>query len=121
MARILLVEDDESLRKALRLTLIHMGHSVVEARDGKEASKLSLENIDTVLTDIIMPEQDGIETIMQFRKKHPNLRIVAMSGGGRVSAGDYLPFAKHLGANSVLAKPFTDEELIAALAGEKTS
>src|SRR5687768_11799705 len=117
MPRILLVDDDDALRKMLRLTLTSLGHVVVEARDGKEALvQQQREPVDVLLTDLIMPEKEGLETIREFRQKHPAVRVVAMSGGGRVSATDHLKLARSLGAGAVLAKPFSNSELTAAIA-----
>lgn len=116
MSRILLVDDDESFRKMLRITLGKMGHQVVEAPNGKEALKLFQDSPpDLVMTDLIMPEKEGLETIRELRRSNPMVKIIAMSGGGRVNPGDFLKVAKILGANTVLAKPFTNEELTAAL------
>jgi DNA-binding response OmpR family regulator len=116
MQRILLVDDDESFRKMLRKTLIRMGYDVLEARNGDEALKAyELELVDLMLTDLVMPESEGLETISAFKRKHSGAKIIAMSGGGRVSAKDYLNVAKMLGANRVLSKPFSNEEMEAAI------
>jgi CheY-like chemotaxis protein len=116
MPRILVVDDDDSFRKMLRLALVKMGHEVREARNGMEAVALyDQEPADLVMTDIIMPEQDGLETIRIMRRAHPSLKIIAMSGGGRVNATDYLRIASSMRANRVLAKPFKIEEMAAVL------
>lgn len=118
MPRILLVDDDDPFRKMLMLTLTKMGHHVMEARNGKEALKLFAHVApDLVISDLIMPEKEGLETIGELRRKHPGVKIIAMSGGGRVSATDYLKIARALGADHVLAKPFSNDELKAAVAG----
>lgn len=117
MIRILVVDDDDPLRKILSITLARMGHHVVEARNGKEALQLcQAEPPDIVLTDIVMPEKEGIETIGALRRFHPNVKIIAMSGGGSGSASDYLKIAKHLGARVTLAKPFSDQAMAEAIA-----
>jgi CheY-like chemotaxis protein len=117
MPRILLVDDDESFRKMLRIKLTNMGHAVTEVRNGIEALKMfEVEHPEVVMTDIIMPEKEGLETIRELRHKHPAAKIVAMSGGGRVSATDYLKIAKAMGANLTLSKPFSNQELEMALA-----
>lgn len=122
MTRILLVDDDELLRRMLRLTLIKMGHVVIEAVNGNEALRLcQTEPPDIVLTDLIMPEKEGIETIRELRRLHPDVKIIAMSGGGRGSAKDYLVIAKRLGAAHTLNKPFTNEELAGAIAAVRGS
>jgi len=116
MARILLIDDDDSLRTMLRLTLTHFGHIVIEARNGKEGLDLFPHaGADVVITDIVMPEKEGIEVLMVLRKAEPPVKIIAMSGGGRVSATDYLRIATQLGAARVLAKPFSNEVLKATV------
>ena len=117
MPRILLVDDDESFRKMLRLSLIRMGHDVVEARDGREAVRLIKEGPpDIMITDLVMPEKEGLETIDEVRRQYPALKIIAMSGGGRINASDYLKIARAMGADQVLAKPFSIDEIAASLA-----
>ena len=76
----------------------------------------SEEPPDLMMTDIIMPEHEGIETIGAVRKKYPEVRVIAMSGGGRMSATDYLQTALAMGADAILAKPFSSEELEALVA-----
>ncbi len=116
MARILLIDDDDSLRTMLRLTLSHFGHTVTEARNGKEGLELFPQlEADLVITDIVMPERDGVEVLMVLRRGDPPVKIIAMSGGGRMSATDFLRIATQLGAAKVLAKPFSSEVLIAAI------
>ena|SRR5688572_13464508 len=116
MLKILLVDDDDALRKLLRLALVKLGHAVVEARNGKEALALQRkEPFELILTDLIMPEKEGLETIEEFREKFPEVRIIAMSGGGRVSATDYLKIAKVMGADGILTKPFSNDEMAAAI------
>jgi len=116
MARILLIEDDDSVRTILYLTLVHYGHSVVEARDGREGLDLfRLGGVDLVITDIVMPGKEGFEVLMKIRKKNPALKIIAISGGGLHNAAHYLHTAKLLGAAKVLAKPFSNEALMAAV------
>ena len=116
MARILLIDDDDALRTMLRLTLIHFGHTVIEARNGREGLDLFPHaEADLVITDIVMPEVEGIEVLMTLRKIKPRVKIIAISGGGRVSATDYLRIAQRLGAAKVLTKPFSNEALISAI------
>jgi CheY-like chemotaxis protein len=116
MPRILLVDDDDSFRKMLRLSLERLGHEVVEARDGKEAVRLVREGTpDVMVTDLVMPEKEGLETIDEVRRQYPGLKIIAMSGGGRVNASDYLKIARAMGADQVLAKPFSIDEIAASL------
>ena len=117
MAHLLIVDDDDPFRKMLRLTLQQLGHLVAEARDGDEALLLHQKvAFDMILTDLIMPNKEGIETIISLRRQRPEVKIIAMSGGGRLNAKDILAVAKAMGANQVLAKPFSNESLVAALA-----
>jgi DNA-binding response OmpR family regulator len=117
MARILIIEDDNAVCTMLRLTLTHFGHTVIEARNGKEGLRLFKEtNADLVITDIVMPEKDGLAVLAELRNKQvPPVKIIAISGGGRQSAADNLKMAKLLGAAKVLAKPFSNEALMAAI------
>ena len=113
MANILLVEDEEQLRSLLKIVLESAGHTVQEAGDGKEALESYVRNpADLMVTDIVMPNKEGIETILEFRRNHPGLRIIAMSGGGRNSAQDYLKLAKSFGADYVLTKPFSNQAIL---------
>jgi DNA-binding response OmpR family regulator len=117
MSRILLIEDDHSLRRALRLALEKSGYEVVEAAEGREGlATLKLQPVDLVVTDIIMPGMEGIETITALRKLNPQLKIIAISGGGRSSADDYLRMALQFGAAQVFAKPFEIGTLCSAIA-----
>jgi YesN/AraC family two-component response regulator len=90
---------------------------VIEARNGKEGLALFKEaNVDLVITDIVMPEKEGLEVLMELRTKQlPPVKIIAISGGARVNIADNLHMAKLLGAAKVLAKPFSTEALIAAI------
>jgi CheY-like chemotaxis protein len=101
----------------LWLTLIKMGYDAVEAANGREAVKLYHQlPADLLLTDLIMPEQEGLETIQTFRRDHPAVKIIAMSGGGRINAKDFLVVAKMFGAERTLTKPFATRELLSAIA-----
>jgi two-component system response regulator (stage 0 sporulation protein F) len=117
MAKILLVDDDETFRSMLRRTLQRAGHTVVEADDGAAAIR-TLDHVaaDLVLTDILMPGVEGIETIRTLRRNHPHLKVIAMSGGGRMTPAGYLDPAKAFGAVGVLSKPFDNDALFAAIA-----
>ena len=100
----------------LRLTLAEFGHTVIEASNGVEGlKKFPAEGVDLVITDMVMPEKEGIEVITELRKRHPQLKIIAISGGGRIGPGDYLRIAKFLGAAKILAKPFSSLELMLAV------
>ena len=116
MARILVVDDDDSLRRLLKAVLERAGHEVTTAGDGFEAIRLvDAQPFDLVITDLIMPEMEGIQMIGQLRRLAPDTKIIAMSGGGRGSAGDYLELATQLGATMSLAKPFTPDTLLEAV------
>ncbi len=116
MPRILLVDDDDHVRRPVQMNLTRNGHEVVEARNGREAIDIyRRETFDVVITDLIMPEQEGLETIQQLRKHNPKVKIIAVSGGGRLSANNYLQLAERLGAQRTLSKPFTTEELVRAI------
>jgi CheY-like chemotaxis protein len=117
MARILLIEDNQAQREIRRLILEKMGHAVIEASDGDDGlSRFARGGADLVLTDLIMPGKEGLETIQEFRRTYPGVKIIAMSGGARVGAHDYLKVAKQFGAIRVLAKPFSSAELAEAIA-----
>ena len=115
MAHILLIEDDDTLREAVSQNLARAGHTVIEAADGDQGLALFRTNqVDLVLTDLVMPGKEGIQTIIEIRREQPELPIVAMSGG-LPRSGTYLGIAGKLGARYVLAKPFTPQELLAAI------
>ena len=107
MHRILIVDDDKLVRGTLRAAMQRAGYDVIEARHGGEAARLMRDpSIDLLVTDLIMPEHDGLETIIQTRKQRPDLPIIAMSGGGQTKNLEFLRYAKQFGANRVLSKPF---------------
>lgn len=115
MAHILIIEDDEALRAILKQTLERAGHTVAQADTGRAAIQiLRLDAPDVVLTDLVMPDQDGLGVIMMIRNETPEIPVIAMSGG-LANSLLYLDLAKKLGARRVLAKPFTPEHLFAAL------
>jgi CheY-like chemotaxis protein len=118
VARILLIDDDAEVRLALRQALEFAGHVVEEARDGRDGvERYSARMADLVVTDIVMPNQEGIETIQQLRELTPALPIIAISGGGRTGNRDVLAMAAEVGASRTMAKPFRPRELIQAIAG----
>ena len=113
MAFILVVDDEPLMRRTLRTALERAGHEVDEAKDGNEGlRKFSERRPDLVLTDIVMPEQEGVETIGQLRRLDPHIPIIAMSGGGSVGGTLFLSLAKELGATRTLAKPIRNAELV---------
>lgn len=116
MARILLIDDNEDLRVVLRLALVHLGHIVIEARNGKEGLELFPQaGADLVITDLVMPDGDGIEVLQELRKKEAPVKIIAITGGGRTRSDDSLKLARELGAAKVLAKPFSYAALTLAI------
>jgi two-component system chemotaxis response regulator CheY len=115
--RILLVDDDELLRRTLHQILVRAGYDVEDASNGKMAVReYRRRRCDVVITDIIMPDQEGFGTIMELRSVDPTVKIIAVSGGGIGKAGDYLDTAQMLGAIRTMAKPFVPETLLATLA-----
>ena len=116
MPHILLIEDDEFFRGMVRSVLKESGYEVAEASDGREGLiAYACGNFDLVITDLIMPGKEGIETIITLRKINPALKIIAMSGGGRMSPEGYLHIAKQVGADRVLTKPFGTADLLATV------
>jgi CheY-like chemotaxis protein len=116
MARILLVDDDDQLRTVLALVLERAGHTVTAAPDGARGlAAYRAAPADLVVTDLVMPEKEGIETIMELRAEFPDVRVIAISGGGRHLGTDYLQLASRLGAKRVLSKPFTNQEILTAI------
>lgn len=113
MPIIVVVDDDEEVRQTLVRILEGVGHTVHPAADGDSGIALC-DSVapDLVITDILMPEKEGIETIRELKRLHPSLRIVAISGGGRAGILDFLDMARALGADEVLQKPFRRSELL---------
>ena len=112
MAKILIIDDDDHLRAAMRKGLERAGHSVQDASDGNQGVSLyRADPADVVVTDLIMPEKEGIETIIELREEFPGVRILAISGGGSLEPGEPLTDARFLGADAALSKPFTLTEL----------
>ncbi len=115
MARILIIEDDEILRDVLAKALEQAGHVVTQAANGQEGVDLfRAAPAELVLTDLVMPVQEGVETIMQLRRQQKDIPIIAMSGGVPNSKL-YLKIAGGVGAQRILAKPFTPHQLIDAI------
>ena len=114
MPRILVIEDEVDIRSLYSRILRSAGHDVSEAPDGKVGLELYRENpADLVITDIIMPEKEGIELIMELRRDFPDVKIIAVSGGGQATpSATCLRLAKGLGAVRTLAKPFNQQELV---------
>ncbi len=119
MATILLVEDDDAIRRLLRKALVAAGFEVEEAANGVVAlAAYRRRASDLVITDLVMPEKDGLEMIMDLRRLDPAVKIIAMSGGSRTfgQAQLYLDSARLFGAVRILAKPFSASALLKAVA-----
>ncbi len=117
MARILVIDDDEILLGILELALTAAGHAVTTAGDGLQAALLfRAEPFDVIVTDIMMPNREGIETVITLHRDFPEIGIIAMSGGASTSKL-YLGIVARLGAHRTLAKPFTPQLLEEAVAG----
>lgn len=111
--RILVIDDELQIRLMLRQAIEKAGFEVAEAPDGKEGIESFKRNgADLIITDIIMPEKEGIETIMAFKRIDPSVKIIAISGGGRIQSEDYLNIATKVGASCSFAKPFSIIELL---------
>lgn len=116
MAYILIIDDEEIVRTMLCQTLKHYGYEVASAANGKKGLEMyHTKPADLVITDIFMPQKEGISTIIELKKEFPNAKIIAMSGGGAHGYYEALDYARVLGAECVLAKPFSQEELMEAI------
>jgi DNA-binding NtrC family response regulator len=116
MARILIIDDEEQIRSMLRLMLERDGYEVVEAPDGIEGIRAYRQKpADLIITDLIMPNQDGIGMIIELQKEFPDVKIIAMSGGGLNKPEGYLKGAKKLGAAYTLTKPIDREKMLRAV------
>jgi CheY-like chemotaxis protein len=114
---ILVVDDQEDLREILEMKLTAAGYRVTAVANGRDAIKaFAQEKFDLVLTDMIMPERDGLEVIWGVRQAQPGLPVIAMSGGGRMTPAEYLKMARSFGAIALLEKPFSDEQLLSSIA-----
>ncbi len=116
MARILIIDDDHAVRLTVQVILERDGHEVICAADGEQGLRAFQSAApQLIITDIIMPNKEGLETIMQIRARDTKTPIIAMSGGGRVGNADFLKMALRVGANEILSKPFERQELTAAI------
>jgi DNA-binding NtrC family response regulator len=116
MSRILIIDDEDYIRAMVQQMLDRAGYATAVASDGREALVLQrAQPADAILTDLMMPGQEGLETIMEIRRLYPATKIIAMSGGGHGGVLDFLPIATQLGAARTLAKPFSREQLLAAV------
>lgn len=116
MARILVIDDDEIVRAALSGVLNARGHEVTDTESGETAIRLHREQpFKLIVTDILMPDFDGIEVIRRFRQVDPGIKIIAISGGGWADPDQFLSMAQRLGAVATFSKPFDWEALVAAV------
>lgn len=114
---ILIVDDEEQMRLALRRMLEREGYSVREAENGNTAIRLHKEKqADLIITDILMPDKEGLGTIVEIKNEFPDTKIFAMSGGGKNSPDQYLRMANGLGVDRVFIKPFNREDILSAVA-----
>jgi CheY-like chemotaxis protein len=120
MPSILVVDDEDQVRQLIRQTLEQAGYHVTEARHGKEALKqYRLAPADLVIMDILMPEQDGLETTVTLLREFPNVKVIAITGGSdMIGILNFLDVAKMLGAHSTLQKPFEIKALLDAVQAE---
>jgi CheY-like chemotaxis protein len=116
LARILVIDDNPDVLRALHGLLSAEGHTVSDAPDSAAGIRLHHQNpFDLILTDIVMPDKEGITTIIELRQEYPDLKIIAMSGGGSFEPYGYLDIAKRVGADRTIPKPFSREELMEAV------
>lgn len=111
--RILVIDDDTAVRKTICENLAECGYDITEASDGEQGLQ-SLEKDGfpaLVITDIIMPNKEGLETIIAIRDRYPHLKLIAISGGSRTKSTDFLELAKKLGAHAIFTKPIDLDEL----------
>lgn len=116
MSRILIIDDDTQIRTMLRLMLEHEGYEIDDAPNGKAGIDRHRETpADLIITDLIMPEKEGMQTIRELKQEFPEVKIIAMSGGCRLGPHEYLPLAAKLGALRVFRKPFGRTDLLQAI------
>lgn len=117
MAKILVVDDDQNVRTVLKTLLEYNNHEVTLATNGNEGiKKYKEEKHDLILLDIIMPEKEGLETIIELKRDYPDVKIIAISGGGIGGPMDYLEMAELFGALKTIDKPFFEKDVINAIA-----
>ena len=116
MARILIIDDEADIRTVFQRCLERMGYKVETAADGRQGLRLVATSApDLVITDLMMPETDGLEVIRTIRKEQPDLPVIAISGGMRVAPVNFLPIAEKFGASRVFEKPVELDRLLAAV------
>lgn len=116
MARVLIIDDDEQIRQMLCRMLEQVGYTVDDAQNGAEGiARFRKQPYDLVLTDLIMPEKEGIEMIIELKSEFPDVKIIAMSGGARMGPDAYLQLADSLGAERCFSKPIPRADLLDAI------
>lgn len=116
MTRILIIDDEPDIRSTLRAILEIQGWQVDEADNGRSGIEcIRQKGADLVITDILMPDTDGLETVREIQKAAPQIPIVAMSGGGHLTPDNFLKIAEHLGASRTFRKPFLAREVVDAI------
>ena len=116
MARILIIDDNAPTRDILRQALERAGHEVVEASDGRGGiARQQTMPAEVIITDILMPDREGFETIRELRRDFPTTGIIAMSGGGQIGCDPLLTMAERLGAQCVFQKPFGLRDMLEAV------
>jgi len=114
--RVLIIDDDEQIRVLLQQMMEWAGFEVAVAENGRIAMQVQEQMpADLVITDLIMPEQEGLETISRLKKQYAGIKIIAISGGGRIGPEAYLPAALELGADRVFSKPFDVQEIVSSV------
>jgi len=118
MAHILIIDDDVQIREMLRKMFEKEGFGVTDAPNGKEGLKLQNKNpAEVIITDIIMPEKEGLETIREIKSDFPETKVIAISGGGFIGPDSYLSVAQMMGATLTFRKPIKTKELLKAVNG----
>ena len=116
MHNILIIDDERDMRDLMRDMLERAGYGVFEAGDGLEGIEVfRRETVSLIITDIFMPEKEGLETIIELKRVKPDLKIIVISGAGTYKGFDYLPIARNLGAHRAFSKPFSPSEIVAAI------
>lgn len=116
MAHILIIDDEEQIRLMLRWWFENEGYTVTLAANGKEGiAAYQAKPADLIITDLIMPDKEGLETIIELKQANPEIKIIAISGGGRNTPHGYLEMAEQLGATKTFNKPIRKADLMAAV------
>jgi len=113
MPTVLVADDDAGTQSMISSVLTLSGHSVLQVGNGSECmARMALQNVDLAIIDIFMPEMDGLETLLELRERYPDTKVICMSGGGSGGNMEYLQMAKTIGADFILAKPFTARAVV---------